>query len=359
MEYNITYRQKDKGMQAIVSYKDNGKWKQKSKQGFEINKIGKNQAKEWADNTVLNLKQFGMLNRSYPNITFKEFYDLFLSDRDNSLRQSTIIGYGDSIKHFKNMYNIKLKDINTMDIQREVNKLSGLKSSTIQTYLKKIKCLFNFAVNKYNILVKNPVINIEYEITNVEEKTVLTNLELNKLFLNLKTLRTTKPFLASLLASKCGLRIGELCGLTWDNIDFNSQTMTLDKQWIKDKKGVWGFGKLKSQNSYRTIPMPPIVIKELTKYKQSYPTDISNRLLKVKNTTAFSSDLIVRYKKFSFDISVHELRHTYATNLIANGIDFKTAAKFLGHDIEQTMRTYAHVNDDMFNSAKNIIDKFF
>ena len=41
------------------------------------------------------------------------------------------------------------------------------------------------------------------------------------------------------------------------------------------------------------------------------------------------------------------------------GIDFKTAAKLLGHDIDQTMKTYSHVNDDMIKNAKNIINKFF
>lgn len=64
-------------------------------------------------------------------------------------------------------------------------------------------------------------------------------------------------------------------------------------------------------------------------------------------------------QKKGFDISVHELRHTYATNLIANGIDFKTAAKFLGHDVKETLGTYSHVNDDMIKIATNIIEKIF
>ncbi|MCS4455170.1 tyrosine-type recombinase/integrase [Clostridium botulinum] len=44
---------------------------------------------------------------------------------------------------------------------------------------------------------------------------------------------------------------------------------------------------------------------------------------------------------------MHELRHTYATKLISNGVDFKTVAQLLGHTVEQTMKTYSHVNDDM------------
>lgn len=363
MEYNITYRQKDKGIQAIVSYKDNnGKWKQKSKQGFENNRIGKNKAKEWADNTVLNLKQIKTVNREHKDITFKEFYDLFLSDRYNSLRQKTITGYNDSIIHFTALYDIPLKDITTMDIQREVNKLKGLESSSIEAYLKRIKCLFNFAVNKYELILKSPIKNIEYEKTRTKEKKALTDFELKKLLLNLKTsktIKTIKPYMSSLLASKCGLRIGEICGLTWDNIDFDNKLMTINKQWGKNEDGIWEFRKLKSFKSYRTVPVPHNVMKELVILKQSYPVNINNRILNINDKDAFSSNIIKIYKKSGFDISIHELRHTYATNLIANGIDFKTAAKLLGHDVKQTMETYSHVNDDMFNNAKNIIERFF
>ena len=56
MEYNITSRQKDKGWQYIISYKDkNGKWRQKSKQGFELSREGKRKGKEWAMNTLKEL----------------------------------------------------------------------------------------------------------------------------------------------------------------------------------------------------------------------------------------------------------------------------------------------------------------
>ncbi|WP_297429571.1 tyrosine-type recombinase/integrase [Clostridium sp.] len=359
LDYNIIKREKDGGLQVIISYKDiNGKWRQKSKQGFKGKKADK-LADNWANDAITDLKNNFSINRGYENITLIEFYKLFIKDRENTLRPLTLKGYEDSIKHFKVLYDIRLKDIKTIDIQREFNNLNKLNSSSIEAYLKKIKCLFNFAVNKYEIIQKSPVRNIEYTGNKTEEKTALNNIELNKLLNDLKGLRTYRPFIASLLASKCGLRIGEICGLTWKDIDFTNNNIDINKQWIKDQEGIWGFGKLKTDNSYRIVPMPPIVHKELLKLKESNPLYINMRILNVKNTTAFSSDLIIRYKKFEFDISVHELRHTYATNLISKGIDFKTAAKLLGHDIKETMKTYSHVNDDMFKNAKNIIDKFF
>lgn len=54
MEYNITYRQKDKGWQFIISYKEHGKWKQKSKQGFSTKK----EAKPFAEKALKELKKF-------------------------------------------------------------------------------------------------------------------------------------------------------------------------------------------------------------------------------------------------------------------------------------------------------------
>ena len=63
-----------------------------------------------------------------------------------------------------------------------------------------------------------------------------------------------------------------------------------------------------------------------------------------------------KFIKCGFNITIHSLRHTYATNLIANGLDFKTTAKLLGHTVEQTMKTYSHVNDDMMDNARKIIN---
>lgn len=107
------------------------------------------------------------------------------------------------------------------------------------------------------------------------------------------------------------------------------------------------------------MPVSIKIMSELLKFKNQYPQNINGRLFKQCSTLGMSRALLPIYKNLGFNISVHELRHTYATMLISNGIDFKTAAKLLGHDIEQTMKTYTHVTDDMISAASKIINNIF
>ena len=74
MDYNITYRQKDKGWQYIISYKVNGKWKQKSKQGFKTKK----EAKPAAELAARELQDTLSLNQEFKNLRFEEFKDIFV-----------------------------------------------------------------------------------------------------------------------------------------------------------------------------------------------------------------------------------------------------------------------------------------
>lgn len=60
-----------------------------------------------------------------------------------------------------------------------------------------------------------------------------------------------------------------------------------------------------------------------------------------------------------YDITIHVLRHTYATNLLANGLDFKTVARLMGRDVEQTIKTYSYVTDDMIKRATRVINNVF
>ncbi|MCD3298094.1 site-specific integrase, partial [Clostridium botulinum] len=185
-------------------------------------------------------------------------------------------------------------------------------------------------------------------------KIALTKKQLNKL---LKELQDNKYYMVAFIAANTGMRLGEVLGLTWDSIDFKRSSITVNKQWKVLKTRKSGFGSLKSKNSYRTIPLSPNTLKELKNYKKNNPTDINNRVTPF-NASSIDKYLNPKLKELA-GITMHELRHTYATALISNGVDFKTAAKILGHTVEMTMKIYSHVTDDMMKKATIIIENIF
>lgn len=138
-----------------------------------------------------------------------------------------------------------------------------------------------------------------------------------------------------------------------------SSTLKVNKQWKKLKDGTIGFGDVKTKNSNGVVPLPPTTFSEIIKYKKTAQTDLNKRLFLDKVTQSTTNRMYYKYKRPGYDILIHDLRHTYATMLIGNGIDLKTVTKFLGHTIEMTMKTYSHVNSDMINTAINMINISF
>ena len=234
----------------------------------------------------------------------------------------------------------------------------GVRTSSIKTYLAKIKVVFKSAIDQYNLLLITPVKNIKLENDKrKDEKKVLSNHEVDHLLSDmLNNFRNKHYYIITLLASKCGLRVGEILGLRWNNIDYENKFINIEYQWKINKNGVYTFGTPKSSNSIRKVPLPQMVLNELMKYDKENPRNIDNRILPYKNTTSLSVNIVRKYREFGYDITLHELRHTYTTNLISNGIDFKTASKILGHDVQMTMNIYSHVTDNMLKKASLIID---
>lgn len=361
MEYNITYRQKDKGWQYIISRKENGKWKQvKSKQGFK----NKKDAKPIAEETLKTLKKEdinkkSIVNNTYKCITFNELFELFIEHNKLYKEPGTITTYKDAKKVFKELWELKIIDIRKIHIQKAIDILTerDLKRSTIELNISKLRLALNYYKDNYdNSYTIDFLKNLQLPKEIAAEKKALTIKELEELANNMKN-EETEYYIATLLAGYCGLRIGEITGLTWNDINEIEMELNIKKQWKVDKNGIENFGKLKSKNSYREVPIPPKILEELKKYKKISTTDINNRILvvKPKSFNARIDEIIKKYK----DISIHELRHTYATFLISKGIDFKTVAKLLGHDVAETIKTYSHVTDDMMSNAKNKIKNIF
>ena len=155
------------------------------------------------------------------------------------------------------------------------------------------------------------------------------------------------------------MRIGECLGLTEDVLDFKNNSIKINKQFKFVSSTEYGLGELKSKNSNRVIPIPESTMNVIKLYIDMYPRAKDGRIFDFGEKRSFQTVMNKRIKTLGFNVCLHELRHTYATKLVASGLDFKTAAYILGHTVEQTMNTYSHVTDDMKEIAANKINNIF
>ena len=161
-----------------------------------------------------------------------------------------------------------------------------------------------------------------------------------------------------------GMRIGEICALKWEDIDFDNKLINVNKtaQRIYNPLDEFEKSKIiitpcKTEHSQRSIPIAPDLYKMLKTLKTSdndYVLTGTNKLIEPRTFRKY-------YTKMMNDCGVtpikfHSLRHTFASINIENGTDVKTISEILGHsDISITLQTYTHTS----NKAKTkAIDKF-
>lgn len=358
MQYNITYRERYGKMQFIISYKDqSGKWRQKSKQGF----AKKGDAKKAADKMLDELKENFELqvDAELEGITFKEFSEMLVDNMGLYKEPNTVTSYKQTIKKFNDLASAELSKVSSVHVQKCIDEMvrSGLKPTTVKAHVVKLKTIFKNAITPYRIIANNPVSDLKMPEEKQSNKDKALNLsDLEKL---LSRTKSPKKYMILLLAAKCGLRLGEIVGLTWDDINYIKGQIAINKQWKQRKDGAWGFGPLKSKTSYRIVPAPKSVLQALINYKKIAPTSIDKRIFPFAVLNGIGTDIANYCKKLGYNLSVHDLRHTFASLLIAGGTDFRTAAQILGHAPEETIRTYSHVTSDMMEKAAKTINAIF
>lgn len=347
--YSISTRQKDKGWQVIVSYKDRyGKWRQKSKQGFTT----KRQAKDYGDAIVKDIKENLLLtnNEELANMTFIEFTRLYFEDMKDKLRPNSVLTYQNAIKHLYPIHNIKVTDITPSIIHSMVQEMP-LATPSKHYPLRCLKTILSHAISHYNLLPHNPVTNpIPYK-PKMTRKRIVTTEEIDMYLNNSDPL--SQYHVAIKLLYYTGMRIGELLGLTWGDIDFDNMTISINKQWVRiGSNNILGYGQLKTKNSKRILPIPMALITTLQEYQQQSADD---RIIPIKSPSMLYGHIHTHINNHS----PHDFRHTYATKLLSSGVDIKTVASLLGDTVDTVIKTYIHYSDEMRENARLEIQRIF
>ena len=254
--------------------------------------------------------------------------------------------------------------------------------STIrQTYIT-MGTLFRSAVMN-DLIAKLPMDGVRYTkpVRAVDDIKYLTVEEQEKF---LEAARRSHNYAQYALILETGLRTGELIGLTWDAIDWERRTLTVNKTLeFRHKQEVWRAGPPKTQQSYRTIPLTNRACEILqavwnAREEQKGSAVLDQELEYMNRRTGEKAVLVMRNlvfinwrtgepaKNSSYDthlyklcdeagikrFCMHALRHTYATRAIERGMQPKVLQKLLGHaSIKTTMDRYVHVTDDSMAKA--------
>lgn len=223
-----------------------------------------------------------------------------------------------------------------------------------ESLLKSIYCvmgqILDFADKKYRTGVFMPG-RLSAKSKSRHVKT-LSGAEQARLLLIIHNDCADKCKLAVLLCLYTGLRLGELCALRWEDIDFASMTLTVKRtvqRIVAQKRGVGSIlleTAPKTESSCRTVPIAPELMEYLSPLKRADQYVFGGEKVMEPRTMQYRFKKILKEAEIT-DINFHALRHTFATNCVENGMDVKSLSEMLGHsDVKITLNRYVHPTMD-------------
>jgi len=388
---HIVKRGKSYTVRVSCGYDINGKQIFKNKTFRPPEGLTAKQEKKALDEFVLDFERQAKLGRVLDgNIRFVEFCEKWFKDYgEKNLQLKTLQRYKEfAARCNQAIGNIKLEDIRPHHLndfysnlaEPGMNKRTGgfLSPKTIQEHHRFISKVLNTAV-QWQIIYENPATRAtppkvkQAEILYLDEeqaKMVITALEQEE----------QKYKTALILAIYSGLRRGELCGLKWQDIDFEGRIISV-KRTLQYLASIGLYEKEpKTKSSLRSMKLPSEIfhlLKEHRAWQDEQRTahgtawEDNDYILTQQDGKPMHPDTLTDFfsklaKKLSLPkgISFHSLRHTSATLLIAGGMSPRTVASRLGHaQVSTTMNIYSHqlqsadakaaeVLSDMLNPVK-------
>ncbi len=322
-----------------------------------------------------------------PKMTVNEWFDFWQTNLLTGLAPNTVRNYRERYERNAKaiLGELLLTEVKPMHCKAVFNGMTGTYAgSTIRQAYIALGSMFK-AAKENGLIEKHPMDGVRFDspIKAVDEIHFLTVSE-QKAFLEVA--KHSHNYAQYALILETGLRTGEVIGLTWDAIDWENHTLTVNKTMeFRHKQHEWRAGPPKTKKSYRTIPLTDTAYQILQdlylgrEYRKE-ASELDKVLTYIDRRTAKQAELHMRdlvfinyrtgmpAKNSSYDthlyklcdragiehFCMHALRHTYATRAIESGMQPKVLQKLLGHaSIKTTMDRYVHVTDDsMFQAVR-------
>jgi len=282
------------------------------------------------------------IERKKGKIGFKTFAERYLKDyamvvkkswRTDRSRMEALVNY---------FNDTDLSKIAPSTIQRfmALRQKEGNSKSTVNRYLALLKKMLNIAIEE-GYLEHNPVTKIKFysEKDNLKER-ILSEEEEKRL------MDESPDHLKSIItvALQTGMRLGEILNLEWEQIDFQDQSILVEKT--------------KSGRS-RTIPINPLLFKELQKLRSDngqspyvFPNPETGKPLTTVKTSFTGACRRAGIEGLRF----HDLRHTFGSRLVQKGTDIETVRSLLGHSSITITQRYVHTTENRKKAAVDLLN---
>ena len=306
------------------------------------------------------------------NMSISKCMDIWLKNEHNYIKESTYFLYLAIIENHLKTY-FKRRRVNTIsnkDFQSFIlDKLNygrldgrgGLSKKTVKDMTVVLKSILTFAMNhkiidrmEFEFKIPRKKKARKVEVFNVEERRKIYKYVKNNL---------CNQTLGILICICTGLRIGEICALKWEDVDLRTEVInvnhTIQRIYINTaKKSKIIISSPKTESSRRKIPIATELMFLLQRFKSNsdfYVISGNEKYIEPRTYRKFFTKMlnILKISKLKF----HSLRHTFATQAIENGIDYKTVSEILGHaSVGITLNLYVHPD---LEYKKECLNKIF
>ncbi len=298
---------------------------------------------------------------------FKKVVELWQADKQQYVKKSTFAAYSLLITNHLLPAFAGNADIREEDVQQFVFKKleEGLSQKSVKDILIVLKMVLRFGV-KYN-LIAHRQIDIRFPTERERQEVgVLSKANQRKIMEFVKS-NFTFQNLGIYICLSAGLRIGEVCALTWDDIDAEQGviyvTKTIQRIYLvgdMEKRTEVIIDTPKSKNSIREIPMT----RDLLRIVKPLKKVVNGSFYVLTNSSAPTEPRTYRnyYKRLMKQLDIpalkfHGLRHSFATRCIESNCDYKTVSVLLGHsNISTTLNLYVHPN---MEQKKRCVEQMF
>lgn len=296
-----------------------------------------------------------------------EIITLWKADKKQYVKTSTFSAYILLIENhllpaFSEKCNIEEAEIQSFVFQKLKE---GLSQKSVKDILIVLKMILKFGVK--NKWLEHQQIDIQFPTEREKRNIEVLSRSNQKRVMNYVQENFTFRSLGIYICLSAGVRIGEICALTWDDIDTDNgiihvrrtiQRVYLIEEGIRKTELI--LDTPKTRNSIREIPMNRDLLKILKPLKKV----VNSNFFVLTNDSKPTEPRTYRsyYKKFMNSLNIpeikfHGLRHSFATRCIESKCDYKTVSVLLGHsNISTTLNLYVHPN---FEQKKKCIEQMF